>query len=191
MRWKAMWTMVLLGGSSMVACAQMDGPPKGAPVGSTVMIGKALEEPLTVFEYQCMGVAKTMPAEKYNFAPASTGGAKFDGVRTFAQEATHLADANYYFYSVISGTKPDVDVKAIGELTKKEDIVAALAKSFAFAHKALATLTLENAFVAIKPVDGVDTRAGVAAFAVAHGYDHYGQMVEYLRMNGLVPPGSK
>jgi uncharacterized damage-inducible protein DinB len=169
----------------------MDGPPKGAPVGSTVTIGKALEEPLSVFEYQCMGVAKTMPAEKYSFAPASTGGAKFDGVRTFAQEATHLVSANYYFYSVVSGMKPDVDMKALDALTKKEDIVAALAKSFAFAHKAVATLTLENAFVAIKPVDGVDTRAGVAAFAVAHGYDHYGQMVEYLRMNGLVPPGSK
>jgi uncharacterized damage-inducible protein DinB len=191
MRLKAMMTVVLLGGCSMAACAQMDAPPKGAPIGSTVTIGKALEEPLSVFEYQCMGVAKTMPAEKYSFAPASTGGAKFDGVRTFAQEATHLANANYYFYSVISGTKPDVDLKALDALTKKEDIVAALAKSFAFAHKAVATLTLESAFVAIKPVDGQDTRASLAAFAVAHGYDHYGQMVEYLRMNGLVPPGSK
>jgi uncharacterized damage-inducible protein DinB len=191
MRLKAMMTLVLFGGCSMAVYAQMDAAPKGAPIGSTVTIGKALEEPLSVLEYECMGVAKTMPAEKYSFAPASTGGAKFDGVRTFAQEATHLADANYYFYSVVSGIKPDVDVKAIGELTKKEDIVAALAKSFAFAHKALATLTLENAFVAIKPVDGQDTRASLAAFAVAHGYDHYGQMVEYLRMNGLVPPGSK
>jgi uncharacterized damage-inducible protein DinB len=118
-------------------------------------------------------------------------GSKFDGVRTFAQQATHIISANYYFYGEVSGTKPDVDMKAIEALTKKEDIVSALAKSFAFAHKAVASVTLENAFVAIKAVDGMDTRASLAAFAVSHGYDHYGQMVEYLRMNGVVPPGSK
>jgi hypothetical protein len=44
--------------------------------------------------------------------------------------------------------------------------------------------------VAIKPVDGFSTRTTIAAFAAAHGYDHYGQMVEYLRMNGIVPPAS-
>ena len=112
-------------------------------------------------------------------------------MRTFAEEATHLADANYYFYGAISGIKPDVDMKALNAMTKKEDIVAALAASFAFAHKAVATITAENAFVAIKAVDGMDTRASLAALGVAHGYDHYGQMVEYLRMNGVLPPGSK
>jgi uncharacterized damage-inducible protein DinB len=59
-----------------------------------------------------------------------------------------------------------------------------------FAHKALATITPENAFVTIKGADGMQTRATVAAFGVAHGYDHYGQIVEYLRMNGIVPPAS-
>ena len=192
MRLKAMMAVMVLGGCSMAAYAQMEmGPPKGAPVGSTVTIAKAFDEPLSLFEYEVMGVAKAMPADKYGFAPASTGGAKFDGVRSFAAEATHIADANYYFYSVVSGMKPDVDMKAINALTKKEDIVAALAKSFVFAHKAVATMKLETAFVAIKSVDGQDTPASLAAFAVAHGYDHYGQMVEYLRMNGVVPPGSK
>jgi uncharacterized damage-inducible protein DinB len=192
MRLKAIVAGMILGGCSMTAFAQMEmGPPKGAPVGSTVTIAKAFDEPLALFEYQVMGVAKTMPADKYGFTPASANGAKFDGVRSFAAEATHLADANYYFYSVVSGMKPDVDMKALNALTKKEDIVAALEKSFVFAHKAVATMKLETAFVAIKPVDGQDTPASLAAFAVAHGYDHYGQMVEYLRMNGLVPPGSK
>ena len=59
-----------------------------------------------------------------------------------------------------------------------------------YAHKAIATITTENAFVAIKPVDGFSTRTTIAAFAAAHGNDHYGQMVEYLRMNGIVPPAS-
>ncbi len=102
-----------------------------------------------------------------------------------------MAEANYYFYSTLSGLKPDMDRKQIAMLTKKEDAVAALAASFAFAHRAIATITLENAFETIKGADGMHTRATLAAFGVAHGYDHYGQMVEYLRMNGIVPPGSK
>jgi uncharacterized damage-inducible protein DinB len=194
MRLKAMLAGMMLGGCTMAAFAQMEmGPPKGAPIGSTVTIAKALDEPLVLFGYQVMSAAKAMPADKYSFAPTSgaMAGSKFDGVRTFAQQATHIISANYYFYGEVSGTKPDVDMKAIEALTKKEDIVSALAKSFAFAHKAVATVTLENAFVAIKAVDGMDTRASLAAFAVSHGYDHYGQMVEYLRMNGVVPPGSK
>ena len=89
------------------------------------------------------------------------------------------------------GIKPDVDMRAIAKLTTKDECVKALADSFAFGHKALATVTSANAFESIKGADGMHTRVTVADFAVAHGYDHYGQMVEYLRMNGIVPPGSK
>jgi uncharacterized damage-inducible protein DinB len=157
---------------------------------------KALDALLSVYEQDAMGVVKTMPADKYNFAPsraifAAGQGAKFDTVRTFVQQVTHVAEANYYFYSSLSGLKPDVDTKALGAITSKDAAVEALAGSFRFAHKAIATITPENAFLPIKPVDGQGTRATLAAFGVAHGYDHYGQMVEYLRMNGLVPPGSK
>ena len=101
----------------------------------------------------------------------------------------HLAQANYFFFGW-SGIKPDRDLKAIGSITTKDEAVAALEASFVYAHKAIATITTENAFVAIKPVDGFSTRTTIAAFAAAHGNDHYGQMVEYLRMNGIVPPAS-
>jgi uncharacterized damage-inducible protein DinB len=165
-------------------------------VGSMMSPAKAIDDMLNLFEGECMGVAKTMPAEKYSFAPSASTfsaeqGAKFEGVRTFSQEVTHLIQANYYFYSVVSGIKPDVDMKAIGAMTTKDQIVPALAASFAFAHKSIATITPANAFETIKGADGMQTRATLAAFGVAHGFDHYGQMVEYLRMNGLVPPGSK
>jgi len=192
MWWKAMLAAAALVCGSAVAGAQM-GPPKGAPVGSSVTMAKAMDEPLGLIEYEMMGVVKAMPADRYGFAPASSviPGAKFDGVRTFVQQVTHVAEANYYFYSSLSGLKPDVDTTKIETITTKDEAVAMLAKSFAFAHKAIATITPENAFVAIKAVDGMDTRASLAAFGVAHGYDHYGQMVEYLRMNGVVPPGSK
>jgi uncharacterized damage-inducible protein DinB len=143
-----------------------------------------------------MGVAQAMPADKYNFAPTQTifaqgQAVKFDTVRTFAQQVMHVAEANYYFYSVVGGMKPDVDTKTLEEITTKDEAVEALAASFRFAHKAIATITPTNAFVAIKPVDGMNTRVSIATFGVAHGYDHYGQLVEYLRMNGVVPPGSK
>jgi len=194
MRLKVMLALAVLVCGSMAARAQMEmGPPKGAPVGSKVNVAKALAEPLGLIEYQMMGVVKAMPADKYSFAPSSAAmpAARFDGVRTFVQQVTHVAEANFYFYSSLSGLKPDVDMTKIEGITNKDEAVAMLAKSFAFAHKAIATITPENAFVAIKAVDGMDTRASLAAFGVAHGYDHYGQMVEYLRMNGVLPPGSK
>ena len=160
---------------------------------SQVSPAQALDELLTPLEKECVGVAKAMPADKYNFSPASLKipGAKFDGVRTFAEEVTHLAQANYYFYGAVSGMKPDVDTRSIGALKTKEEIVSALEASFVFAHKAIATLTGDNVLGTIKPVDDMHSRASLASFGVAHGYDHYGQMVEYLRMNGIVPPGSK
>ena len=136
-----------------------------------------------------------MPAEKYDFAPSAAAfapgsPATFDKVRTFAEQVKHVAQANYYFYMTATGLKPDVGVKAIGSLKTKDEIVAALEGSFAFGHKALATITAANAFESIMGADGLHTRVTVADFAVAHGFDHYGQMVEYLRMNGIVPPAS-
>jgi hypothetical protein len=184
-------------GGMMTAGAQamkMDAPAK---MGSgPVSPAKALDEMLNLFEHEAMGVAQAMPADKYNFAPSAANfapgqNAKFDTVRTFVQQVTHVTEANYYFYSSVSGMKPDVDMKALGNISTKDEAVAALAASFRFAHKAIWTITPENAFLPIKPVDGMDTRVSVAAFGVAHGYDHYGQLVEYLRMNGVVPPGSK
>lgn len=139
--------------------------------------------------------AKAMPADKYDFAPsaaifAANGPEKFDTVRTFGQQVAHVAQANYYFYSTLSGLKPDMDISKMDKMVKKDDAVMALEMSLAFAHRAIATITAENAFVTIKGADGMNTRVTLAAFGAAHGYDHYGQMAEYLRMNGIVPPAS-
>ncbi len=194
-RYLRLTAIAVLGCCAMGAQAQMgeDKPP--VAVGQAMDPGKALDEMLTMFEGQAVSAAKAMPADKYDFAPsaaafASGSGAKFDKVRTFAEQVSHLAQANYYFYMTASGMKPDRDIKAIGSLKTKDELVAALEASFAFGHKAVATITPANAFESIKGADGLHTRATVADFAVAHGFDHYGQMVEYLRMNGIVPPAS-
>jgi hypothetical protein len=168
--------------------------PKIAP-GTMIEPAKTFDAMLSGFEGEMMGVAKAMPAEKYNFAPNAaifvpsqkTDFVSPEPVRSFGQMVVHIAQANYFFSSGLSGLKPDVDVKALGDLKDKDQIVAALAKSFEFTHKAIATLTAQNAFESVR---GVQTRASLAGGVVAHGFDHYGQLVVYLRMNGIVPPAS-
>jgi len=186
----------LLGLVSMMAAGQA-GSASSAPATATIATpADALDAQLSIIEFEMIGAVKAMPADKFDFAPSQAifvPGQKteFATVRTFAQQATHVAQANYFFYSVVSGLKPDVDMEGLPKLTKKDDVVAALAGSFAFAHKAIATLTPANAFEVVKlPEPGMWTRGTLAAFGVAHAFDHYGQMVEYLRMNGIVPPAS-
>lgn len=195
---KAMWIAVMALGCTAMSCtatakAQMGGMKMEAPaVGTPADPAKEIDGMLGLFEGEFTGAAKAMPADKYDFAPktAMIPGSKYDGVRTFAEQVTHVIQANYSFYSRVGGMKPDVDMKAIASMTKKDEIVAALAASFVFAHKSVATITAANAFVTIKGADGMNTRASLATFGVAHGYDHYGQLVEYLRMNGIIPPAS-
>ena len=164
--------------------------------GKPMAPAKALDVMLSQLETQVLGVAKAMPAEKYGFVPTAetfaTGSpARYGTVLSFAGELTHIAGANYNFYSKLTGVAPPAAAKQVRELKTKDEILAALNQSFAYAHAQIKTLTPENAFIGIQGADGFHTPATVAAFAVAHGYDHYGQLVEYLRMNGIVPPGSK
>lgn len=189
----------VLGVCSLTAVAQMgaSGGTQAPEAGSIAKPAAAFDSQLILIEKSMMGAVKAMPADKFSFAPSQAmfvpaQKTEFDKVRTFAQQATHVAEANYFFYNIISGLKPDVDVKNIEKLTSKDDVVAALAGSFAFAHKAIATLTAANAFEVIKsPEPGFQTRATLASFGISHCWDHYGQMVVYLRMNGLVPPASQ
>jgi uncharacterized damage-inducible protein DinB len=156
----------------------------------------AMDSALSLIEGEMMGAVKAMPADKFSFAPSASifvpaQNTEFKTVRTFGQQVAHVAQANYFFFMTLSGLKPDVDMKAIGSLTSKDDAVAALAGSFAFGHKAIATLTAANAFEVLKvPEPGIQTRSTLAGFAISHANDHYGQMIEYLRMNGIVPPAS-
>jgi hypothetical protein len=190
---KMMLAAALAVGTMTVAQAPMQAQmgAVNAPSGP-VDPAKSLDAALTGFEEECMGVAKTMPSEKYNFSPASLNipGAKYGDVMTFVQEVRHIAQANYSYFARAGAMQPDVDVKAIGNITNKDEAVKALAGSFAFGHRAIATITAANAWEPVKGMGPTGTRAASAYGAVAHGFDHYGQLVEYLRMNGLVPPAS-
>jgi len=186
--------VALISCSGLEMRSQTSGPSPATPTSTKEDPAKAIDGLISMMESEVVGVAKAMPADRYSFAPAqgifaASQTTQFDTVRTFVAQVTHLAQANYFFFGW-SGIKPDGDVKAIGAITTKDEALAALEASFVYAHKAIATITAENAFVVVKPVDGFTTRTTIAGFAAAHGYDHYGQMVEYLRMNGIVPPAS-
>jgi uncharacterized damage-inducible protein DinB len=159
-------------------------PAVGTPIPPSQTYGKLLSG----MEQEFVSAAEAMPEEKYNFAPPVSLG-EFKDARTFAQQIKHVAGTNYYFYGGPDYT--DAGAKAmsdsIDKLTTKADIVKALKDSFVKAHAFVDTITAENAFV----MTAHGTRAGMAAFGLAHLMDHYGQMAVYLRMNGIVPPASR
>jgi hypothetical protein len=187
--------MALAISTTVTVQAQMGGGAGSAPAvapGAAVDPAKSFDASVSQIERLWMGAAQAMPADKYSFAPSAAifvpgQTVKYDGVRTFAQIVTHTIQANYSMFSAIGGIKPDVDTAAIAKLTSKDDIVKALADTFAFAHKAVANVTAANAFESVR---GMQTRASMQAGAVGHAEDEYGQAVEYLRMNGIVPPAS-
>jgi uncharacterized damage-inducible protein DinB len=133
-----------------------------------------------------------MPAEKFDFAPTK---GEFKGVRTFALQARHVATVNYMIAAALLGEKAPVDVKSENgpdDLKTREQIVKYVKDSFAYTHKALATVNDKNALEMIDgPFGGKSSRLGLASSTLWHSFDHYGQMVEYVRMNGIVPPASR
>ena len=156
--------------------------------------GEAIDRALSIVERQFTSAADAMPEDKYSFAPTS---GEFKGVRTFAQQVKHVASANYFFASGILEEKPPVDPggeNGPDSLKSKSEIMKFLNDSFAYLHKALDKLSEKNQLDQIASPEGGDrkiTRLSMATFSVAHPLDHYGQMVEYLRMNGIVPPASR
>jgi uncharacterized damage-inducible protein DinB len=178
----------LLACSTGVALSQAAAPAKPAP-GTPVPPAQVYGKLLSLMEKEFVGAAEAMPEDKYSFAPTSAVG-EFKGVRSFGEQVKHVADANWYFFGPPNATEAEGKAKseAIGKLTTKAEIVQALKDSFAQAHAFVDGITNENAFVTL-PNGG--TRAGMAAFGLAHLNDHYGQMVVYLRMNGIVPPASR
>jgi hypothetical protein len=175
----------LLAGVSTLALAQNAAAPK-PPVGTPVDPAKVYGKLLTQMEQEFVSAAEAMPEDKYDFAPPTSAG-EFKGVRTFAQQIKHVTEANdYYFHDP---NKPLVDFRPdIEKLKTKAEIVKALKDSFATAHAFVDAITPDNAFVTLP---GGSTRAGQASMGMAHFMDHYGQLVEYLRMNGIVPPASR
>ena len=160
-------------------------------------IASAIDREISIVEKEVIETAEAMPEEKFNFSPEKLNipGSDYKGVRTFGEQLKHIAASNYLIWSAITGEKaPETANEGKGpeNMKAKADIIKFLKESYAFGHKAVATLTPSNLVEPIKTASGrTTTRLFQATFAAAHGFDHYGQMVEYLRMNGIVPPASR
>jgi hypothetical protein len=157
-------------------------------------VASVVDHEIGAIEKLLVDAAEAMPEERFNFSPESLNiaGSDYQGVRTFAIQVKHVAASNYFIWSPLTGDKLPEGLKdgnGPGNLKSKADIIKFLTDSFALGHKASATLTTENMLQ--PPEHSKSTRLRLATFGVAHAYDHYGQMVQYLRMNGIVPPASR
>ena len=139
--------------------------------------------------------ADAMPAVKYGFAPTD---GEFKGVRTFGQQVKHLAATNHILAAAALGEEPPTgagDEMGPETVRTKAEILDYLNASFAHLGKAIDAIDDKKATVKsspISPLKGTETtRLALTVEALIHAFNHYGQMVEYLRMNGVVPPASR
>ena len=169
-------------------------PPAQQSQQSSSSVASIVDGEISAIEKQIVEAAEAMPEDKFNFSPESLNipGGEYQGVRTFAVQVKHVASSNYFIWSPLTGDKVPESIKdgnGPPDLKSKAGIIKFLKDSFALGHKAATTLTAENMLQTAG--NGKSTRLHLAEFGVAHAYDHYGQMVEYLRMNGIVPPASR
>ena len=156
-------------------------------------VTQVLDRTVLNMEHEFVPAAEAMPEDKFGFAPSE---GEFKGVRTFAQQIKHVAAVNYELGAALLEQKPPVDIgdeSGPASITSKADILKFLKESFEYVHKAIATINEKNLVGTVKSPfgEGSVSRLGLATSVAAHGFDHYGQMVEYLRMNGIVPPASR
>ena len=175
--------------SSILACLLAAVPMFGSDV--SVNGKRVFDKQLDAAEHEVIGVVETMPAQKFEFVP---GEGAFTSVRPFGVQARHIPFCLNEVATALLGEPmiPHTDQEGPRNLTSKEDIVKYLKDAFAHAHRAIGTLTNENLLEQIRDpyVEKLrTTRLDAATGFLSHTWDHYGQMVEYLRMNNLVPPG--
>ena len=156
---------------------------------------RALQSLMKIVEREIISTVDAMPADKFGFAPTD---GEFKGVRTFGQMVKHLSATNHILAAAALGEEPPADAgDELGpeNVRTKAEILTYLKGSFVHLDKAVEAIGQTNIPVnasLISPLKrGEVTRLALITETLLHAYDHYGQMVEYLRMNGVVPPASR
>ena len=156
---------------------------------------RALESLLKIVEKMVVSAVDAMPADKFGFAPTD---GEFKGVRTFGQMVKHLSATNHILAAAALGEEPPSDAgDELGPegIRTKAEILDYLNSSFAHLSKAVEAIGQANIPTNTSPISplkkGEVTRSALIVESLLHAADHYGQMVEYLRMNGVVPPASR
>jgi len=157
-------------------------------------IGAYLESQVEGAGVRLLEVAQAMPERSYDFRPTN---GTFDDVRTFAEQLKHVAAANRAFAAAILGRPRPVSRAELTNgpamLLSKTDIISYLQSSISECRVAVASLDSTNYHDrVINPFLQVPmSKLSIAAISFSHSYDHYGQLVVYLRMNGVVPPATQ
>lgn len=172
-------------------------PQAAAPAkDQKATFASVLDRQFTGVEKEVVPAAEAMPDDKFDFAPDPKLGS-FDKVRTFALQVKHIAVANYMLAGGILAEKPAAcmctDENGPANVKTKADVIKYLHDSFTYAHTAINSINESNILESVPSPFGPNktTRLGLAIGLISHPLDHYGQMVEYLRMNSIIPPASR
>ena len=169
--------------SALLPEASLAQTPSGSATSSVLEMVAGIEKTLTA-------VAEEMPADKYEFVPTD---GLFRGVRTFARQLKHAAAVQHLVAATILGERVTADMsdeRGPDTVKTKAEVQEYLRQSFVALRRAAATVNDTNAFATFKGPFGEasNTRVGLVVLAVSHSWNHYGQVVPYLRMNGIAPP---
>jgi len=153
----------------------------------------AIERQFNKIESDIVSTAQAMPDDKFHFTPENLQikNSDFKGVRTFAGQIMHLATDNILIWSAITGDSVRADIKDVNgpkSITTKSEVLKYLKNSFDEGRKAISMVTEKNAMETIHFRGRNLPRLDLAFYALTHANEHYGQMVVYLRMCGIIPP---
>lgn len=182
--------MTLFAVAAATACGQPGDDAamaEGAPQGAAMAAGDGASAAGVTALYQTVrgyitASAEQMPEEDYSYSPTPE-------VRSFGQILGHVANASFMFCAPVRGeeapSRPNAE-----ELATKAEIVQALSEGFAYCDQAYATDAGQMAD-ALQFFGQPHTKLSVLAFNMAHDFEHYGNLVTYMRLNGMVPPSSQ
>jgi DinB superfamily len=174
--------------------------PTAAELSKNETVSSALLRQFEDQKYEVRSAAEAMPEEKYSYRPSASDSAGVHPsygpqvLRTFAEQVKHVACSNFAFAAELDGQKPPdaCDKGGPSPAKTRKELLTYLRDSFAAARKSLSAIDTKNMFDPIEgPYAGPNTRLGLAEVVIWHAADHYGQMVLYLRLNGIVPPASR
>jgi uncharacterized damage-inducible protein DinB len=171
---------------ALIAVLTAAAPAAGQAPANLQPISQAVRDGWGQAKRNLLGSANVMPEAKYSFKPVET-------VRTFGQILAHVAGANYIFCAAARGEKSPHSEDAFEKTaTTRAAIVRALEDSFKYCDTAYAALDDRRAAELVQAPFGSNrlSRAGVLMNNNGHLQEHYGNLVTYLRINGLVPPSS-
>jgi len=211
-RWKykiatAVFALAIVRTPGARAQAAPSEPPKAPPheptakeLSANETVGNALMRTFGGQEFEFRSAAEAMPEDKYGFRPTMpsqpTEPAAFGptDLRTFAEQVKHVACSNFAFAAELDGKTPppDCDKGGPNPAKTRAELLTYLRNSFAAMNNSLNAVSSKNMYEPIEgPYGGPNTRLGIAGLAIWHVADHYGQIVIYLRLNGIVPPASR